>query len=55
MVQVALVTGSNSGFGRRIVHTLAKNGHTVFASMRKTQGKNANAARNLTCGHSKTM
>lgn len=47
MVQVVLVTGSNSGFGRRIVHTLAKNGHTVFASMRKTQGKNANAAREL--------
>ena len=47
MAQVVLVTGSNSGFGRRIVHTLAKNGHTVFASMRNTRGKNADAVREL--------
>lgn len=47
MAQVVLVTGSNSGFGRRIVHTLAKNGHTVFASMRNLFGKNAEAAREL--------
>ncbi|MDY0095094.1 MAG: SDR family oxidoreductase, partial [Candidatus Vecturithrix sp.] len=47
MAQIILVTGSNSGFGRRIVQTLAKNGCTVFASMRNTQGKNAKAAREL--------
>ncbi|GAK58975.1 short chain oxidoreductase [Candidatus Vecturithrix granuli] len=47
MTQVVLVTGSNSGFGRRIVHTLAKNGYIVFASMRNTRGKNADAAREL--------
>jgi len=47
MAQVVLVTGSNSGFGRRIVHTLAKNGHAVFASIRNMRGKNANAAREL--------
>lgn len=47
MAQVVLVTGSNSGFGRRIVHTLAKNGLMVFASMRSLFGKNAGAAREL--------
>ena len=39
-----LVTGSSSGFGRRIAETLARRGHHVFASMRGVNGKNADAA-----------
>ena len=42
-----IVTGSNSGFGRRIVETLARAGHTVFATMRETGGRNASAAQEL--------
>jgi NAD(P)-dependent dehydrogenase (short-subunit alcohol dehydrogenase family) len=38
-----LVTGS-SGRGRQMVETLARRGHTVFASLRASTGKNANAA-----------
>ena len=39
-----LVTGTSSGFGRRIAETLANRGHHVFASMRGVNGKNAEAA-----------
>jgi NAD(P)-dependent dehydrogenase (short-subunit alcohol dehydrogenase family) len=42
--QVALITGSNTGFGRLTLNTLAQAGHTVFASMRGVNGKNAEAA-----------
>ncbi|QBD78925.1 SDR family oxidoreductase [Ktedonosporobacter rubrisoli] len=45
--QIVLVTGSNSGFGRRIVETLARQGHRVFASMRAINGRNASAATEL--------
>jgi NAD(P)-dependent dehydrogenase (short-subunit alcohol dehydrogenase family) len=43
--QVVLVTGASTGFGRLIAETLARHGHTVFATMRDTAGRNAaNAA-----------
>lgn len=41
MGNVALVTGASSGFGRMIATALARTGHTVYASMRGTAGKNA--------------
>jgi NAD(P)-dependent dehydrogenase (short-subunit alcohol dehydrogenase family) len=42
-----VITGSNSGFGRLTTETLAKAGHTVFATMRGSAGKNAKAAAEL--------
>lgn len=45
--QVILVTGTNSGFGRLIALTLARKGHTVFATMRDVDGRNQSAASEL--------
>ncbi|HEY5933571.1 MAG TPA: SDR family oxidoreductase [Kofleriaceae bacterium] len=42
-----LVTGTNSGFGRLTSLTLARRGHTVFATMRNIAGKNRDAADEL--------
>jgi NAD(P)-dependent dehydrogenase (short-subunit alcohol dehydrogenase family) len=42
--KIVLITGCSSGIGRLVAHTLARKGHTVFASMRDTGGKNAEAA-----------
>jgi NAD(P)-dependent dehydrogenase (short-subunit alcohol dehydrogenase family) len=42
--QVVLITGSSTGFGRLIADTLARNGHTVFATMRDPGGRNAKNA-----------
>lgn len=42
--QVALVTGSSSGFGKLIALKLARNGFSVFASMREASGRNGRAA-----------
>src|ERR1700732_2929237 len=39
--QVVLVTGASTGFGRLISETLARQGHTVFATMRDPSGRNA--------------
>jgi NAD(P)-dependent dehydrogenase (short-subunit alcohol dehydrogenase family) len=42
--QVALITGASTGFGRLFAETLARHGHTVFATMRDLSGRNASNA-----------
>ncbi len=42
--QVVLITGSSTGFGRLFTNTLARKGHTVFATMRDPGGRNAKNA-----------
>jgi NAD(P)-dependent dehydrogenase (short-subunit alcohol dehydrogenase family) len=42
--QVVLITGSSTGFGRLFSDTLARKGHTVFATMRDSGGRNAKNA-----------
>jgi len=42
--QVVLITGSSTGFGRLFTETLARKGHTVFATMRDPRGRNAKNA-----------
>ncbi|HEY0296673.1 MAG TPA: SDR family oxidoreductase [Bordetella sp.] len=41
MSHTILVTGASSGFGLMTAKALALAGHTVYASMRETQGRNA--------------
>jgi NAD(P)-dependent dehydrogenase (short-subunit alcohol dehydrogenase family) len=47
MSKTILITGTSSGFGRDTAETLRRAGHTVYASMRGTQGKNREAAEAL--------
>ncbi|WP_179412702.1 SDR family oxidoreductase [Mucilaginibacter sp. E4BP6] len=42
-----IVTGSGSGFGLLTVKTLAKQGHTVYATMRNTNSRNEDNAKSI--------
>jgi NAD(P)-dependent dehydrogenase (short-subunit alcohol dehydrogenase family) len=42
--QVVLITGSSTGFGWLFAETVARKGHTVFATMRDPGGRNAKNA-----------
>jgi NAD(P)-dependent dehydrogenase (short-subunit alcohol dehydrogenase family) len=41
MKKVIVITGASSGFGALAARALARAGHTVYASMRETTGRNA--------------
>ncbi|MES2187492.1 MAG: SDR family oxidoreductase [Pseudomonadota bacterium] len=47
MKSVILVTGASTGIGHLAARSLARAGHTVYASMRDTQGRNAPRVREL--------
>src|SRR5882672_6268921 len=46
-LQVVVITGSSSGFGRLFADKFARNGYSVFATMRGVNGKNVKSAENL--------
>jgi NAD(P)-dependent dehydrogenase (short-subunit alcohol dehydrogenase family) len=41
MKSIIVITGASSGFGALAARALARAGHTVYASMRETEGRNA--------------
>jgi NAD(P)-dependent dehydrogenase (short-subunit alcohol dehydrogenase family) len=41
MKYVIIITGASSGFGALTARRLAEAGHTVYATMRETNGRNA--------------
>jgi len=47
MKKIVFVTGTSTGFGKLITQTLSKEGHTVIAAMRGTNGKNQAVAEEL--------
>ena len=47
MSKTVLITGSSTGFGRDTAETLARAGHTVFASMRNPHAQNRDHAQAL--------
>jgi NAD(P)-dependent dehydrogenase (short-subunit alcohol dehydrogenase family) len=47
MPKTILITGASTGFGRDAAETLARAGHTVFASMRDPKAKNRENAEAL--------
>jgi NAD(P)-dependent dehydrogenase (short-subunit alcohol dehydrogenase family) len=47
MKQVIVITGASSGFGRLTANALARAGHTVYASMRATTGRNADVVADI--------
>ena len=47
MGKTVVVTGCSSGFGRQVSEELARKGDRVYATMRGTDGKNAEVATEL--------
>lgn len=47
MKNVIVITGASSGFGALVGRALARAGHTVYASMRETKGRNAQQVKQL--------
>lgn len=41
MKKKVMITGSSNGFGLKAAKDFADNGYKVFATMRNTEGKNA--------------
>ncbi len=53
--KVVLITGTNSGFGWLAAHSIAALGHKVYATMRNTQGNNAEQAKALSAVENVTV